>query len=249
MNGFRYDFSIKRFYTNKYSKPILLLLILILLFVYFKTFFTMGIYFDGVFLKKEGVDSICHYTGFNTYGNYHIIVNGQKNKDENVDVMYRLPNNINRQFTVNFIDNGDWEQGIVSIMDNDGIILFEGYYREDNPFLIDKNGKPVMDMNVLALVNGESPYNEEYKIPLKQVADIAHFNNDTIRGKYHYLIIAFIIFIIILIDIKYPLFFFNLEHFLDVRDPEPSDFYLYMQKASHYVLPVIGIGFMIAAII
>ena len=237
--------------TNKYFRVTLLLILLILLFFYFKTFFTSGIYFGEVFLKKEIVVSDIHYRGSDVYGDYHIMVTGINNKDKSTDVIYRLPSNINRKFKVTFKDVDseyrDWKN--VTIADEKGNLLFEGQYQEETLFLIDKNGKPMMDFAVRAVVNGESPYDEEFEVPLKEVADIASFASETIRGEYPYLFIALILFAVLLIDIKFPLLFFNLEHFLDVRDPEPSDYYLFMQKASHYVLPIVGAGFLVAAIV
>ncbi|MFA9377156.1 MAG: hypothetical protein ACERKZ_10450 [Lachnotalea sp.] len=50
------------------------------------------------------------------------------------------------------------------------------------------------------------------------------------------------------IDIKFPLFFFQTRHLLEVSNPEPSDFYMFMQRISWVVYPVIGTVLMIMAI-
>lgn len=51
-----------------------------------------------------------------------------------------------------------------------------------------------------------------------------------------------------LIDFRYPLFFFRLSHCIDVDDPQASEFYIAMQRASWIIYPIIGVALMIAAI-
>lgn len=59
---------------------------------------------------------------------------------------------------------------------------------------------------------------------------------------------AIFLFILTIIDIKDPMLFFRLNHFLSVRDPEPTDFYISMQKVGWVVMPLLGIVLMIVAI-
>jgi len=68
------------------------------------------------------------------------------------------------------------------------------------------------------------------------------------RGQIPFLLMALIILLITWVDIKFPLFLFTLRHFMSVEDPEPSEFYLMMQKLSWYVLPIIALGLMVMAI-
>lgn len=228
------------------------LLLIVLLIFYFRIFFTKGLYYDNIFLKKNILSSgECYYSGWSTYGDIHITVKELKEQNSSREVIYSLPNNIHEEYTVEFSKSsaGFSDSGV--IIKKDGKITFEGEYIKDSMFLINTNGDSAIDENELirVQVNDESPYNSEYKIPLKNVADLAYFAEDTIRGKYVFLPFAGILFAITLIDIKFPLFFFNLRYFLDVRNPEPSDFYLYMQGLSRYVYPAIGIALMIFAVI
>jgi len=233
--------------TNIYLKILFYACVIVVVSFYFKVFFTTGVYFDDTFLKKEVENSESHYIGKSIYGDISIIVKGLKNKQNSAKVIYRLPNDINMQYTVSFENTSNRNLSIVSVKDEKGNIIFEGKYNKDSPFLIDNNGEPLMDYGQI-IVNEENPYNEGYTIPIKNVVDMATFSNDTIRGRYEYLILAAILFIFTAIDIKFPLFFFNLRHFLNVRDPEPSDFYIAMQRIGWYVYPAIGVVLMIAAI-
>lgn len=231
-----------------YFKIILVFFLICVLGIYFKTFFTTGVYFNDTFLKKEVISTDSHYIGESKYGDIHITVKGQKNKNSSVDVIYRLPNNINMQYSVSFKDAINWDLGIDNIKDEDGDIIFEGEYRKGSYFLFDKNGKPLMKDSFRVVINGDIQYNDDYKISLINIANFANFAKDTIRGDYEYLLIAIILFILTLIDIKFPLFFFTLRHFLDVQNPEPSDFYITMQRISWVVYPILIVIFMIAAI-
>jgi hypothetical protein len=228
------------------------LLIIILLIFYFKIFFTKGTYYDNIFLKKNTVSAgECYYSGRSAYGNIHIAVAKLKEQDNSIEVIYSLPNNIQKEYTVEFNKSSTGFSDSSVIIKENGKIAFTGEYRKDSMFLFNTNGESVVDEDELiqVQVNGENPYNSEYKIPLKNVVDIAYFANDTIRGKFVFLLFAVILFAITLIDIKFPLFFFKLRYFLDVRNPEPSDFYLFIQGLSRYVYPAIGIAFMIFAIV
>lgn len=49
------------------------------------------------------------------------------------------------------------------------------------------------------------------------------------------------------LDAAYPLALFRWQHMCDVKDPEPSDFYLEMQRAGWCIYPfLILIGYIIA---
>ena len=233
---------------NLGQKILLSLFLIVLLGLYFKAFFTTGVYFDDIFLKKEVVSSDTYYKGKNRFGRIQITVKGQLNKNNSADVLYSFPNNINKQYTVTFKAAKDWTLGIENIKDEDGKIIFEGEYQKGSYFLFDKNGEPFMDDTINVFIEGQNPYTEEYRVPLKNVADFALFGVESIRGKYEFLIMAILIFLYTALDIKYPLFLFNLKNGLSVKDPEPSDLYLTMQKFSWYASPVIGIFLMIAAL-
>lgn len=234
---------------STFLKVLLSVVLLATIFLYFKAFFTKGVFYENTFLKKEVVSNNTYYTGKSMDGSIRITVEGLVNKNGSADVIYNLPNNINQKYTVNFKIPSNWEFGIENIKDEEGNIVFEGIYRKDSRLLLDKHGRPILgDYQVRILRDGESPFKADYKVSLKNVADFATFSNETIRGKYGFLGVAIFLFALTLIDIKYPLFFFYLRNFLEVKDPEPSDFYLTMQRISWYVYPIIGMILLIVAI-
>ena len=190
---------------SMYLKILLSILIIGIAVFYFKTFFSYGIYFgtENIFLKKKELSSETHYLGSTWNEDYQIAVKGVKNAQSSVEVVFELPNNIHRQYTVTFKDAIDWDKGIQNIKDKNGNIIFEGEYVKNSPVLFDKNGKPVMT--------------QVYKVPLKTIADLAMFSDETIRGEITFLILALFIFLYTAIDYKFPLFFFKLHNILVVK--------------------------------
>lgn len=243
-------------YIKKILKhPVLLgigfLILVGILFIYFKIFLTQGIYFEDTFLKKN-VESSTEYTyiGENHYGDFLIKVKG-RDKDM-VDVTFKLPNNINRQYTVKYKEST--EKLIIDydiVIEENDKVVFEGGYSKNDMLLKDKNGEPYFgtDEAFQVRASGVNPFQSNYRIPLKTVADLVLDGNESIRGKVQFLLIAFLLLVITLIDMIFPMFFFALEHFLSVRDPEPSGFYLFTQKLFWIVSPCIVVGLLIYSII
>lgn len=223
-------------------------IVIVLLIFYFKAFFTEGAYFNDTFLVKSVVGAERHYIGKSRQGGIHITVKGLEDTHESMEVIYRLPGNVNRQYTVMLNHENKWFPSIEKIIDKDGNIIFEGEYKKGQQYMVDKNGKPLFSFDITALRNVDIAYDESYKVPLKNIAEFAFSETDTFRGEIHYLIYALILFLVTWIDYKYPLFFFKFKYWIDVEDPKPSEFYLMMQRISYVVVPMIGIILMIAAI-
>jgi len=233
---------------NIFLKIVLPAILVIILIFYFRAFFTKGVYFNNTFLVKSVVGAERHYMGKSKHGGIHITVKGLEDTHDSIEVVYRLPGNVNRQYTVMLNHENKWYPSIENIIDKDGNIIFEGEYKKGQQYMVDKNGKPLFSFDITALRNVDIAYDESYKVPLKNIAEFAFSETDTFRGEIHYLIYALILFLVTWIDYKYPLFFFKLNFWLHVEDPKPSEFYLTMQKISYVVFPIIGIILMIAAI-
>lgn len=217
------------------------------LIFYCIVFFSTGVYYEGAFLKKEVGVNECYYRGANEYGNITVNVKGQVNKDASARVSYAYPYSINRQYTVNFKDANNWDLGIENIQDSSGDIIFEGQYIKNDNYLYDKTGKPLLEDNLRVIIGNKFPH-KDYQLSLKNVADFATGSNDEIRGKYPSLIFAMLLFFYMLIDIKDPLFFFQLQYSWNVNNPEPSDFYVLMQKISWCINPIFILYLMIASL-
>jgi len=235
--------------SSIYAKVLLVALLIVCLLGYFKIYLTKGVYYDDTFLKKKASASEIRYTGRSSEGEINITVKGDRNRDESARATYRLPNNISRQYLADFRDASNWNLGVRSIRDENGNILFEGEYIKGSSILVDKNGKPLFEDSYRIIVNGEINYDESYKIPLLSIAEFACSAGGTVRGEFQPLFMAIVLLVITAIDMKFPMFFFLMRHSWDVKDPEPSEYYVSMQQAMHQILPLIGLGLMIIAIL
>ncbi|MEI3307109.1 MAG: hypothetical protein V8R40_14500 [Dysosmobacter sp.] len=61
----------------------------------------------------------------------------------------------------------------------------------------------------------------------------------TARGSWMLYFIMVFFSRLVALDVAFPLTIFRLPHCCDVRDPEPSDFYLVTQRISWVVYPVL----------
>ncbi|HHW30695.1 MAG TPA: hypothetical protein GXX20_03315 [Clostridiaceae bacterium] len=226
----------------------LTLLVITLSWMYFLVFFTKGVVYDEVFLKKEVIGADTHYIGKGRWGQIHITVKGIKGIHDNIEVIYRLPNNIVEKYEVGFEKNNEDFREKVVIKDINNNIIFEGRYREGDIFLFDKNEEPFIEGIGHIIINDQNPYKSDYKIYLKSVVSFASGEGEQIRGDVRLLVISIFLIIITVIDIKYPLFFFRLRHSLSVENPEPSDFYITMQRISWCISPIIILIGLLAAI-
>lgn len=235
--------KLKKLLSNKYSLIALVIIpVIIILILYFRAFYSTGTFFYDKFLKKEVINAEIHY--INKSADIHIIV--ERSDDNNATVTYNLPENLSKEFYVNYSKINDQEFKINSIKNKNDIMLFEGIYRKNSILLHDKNGDPIFDSASLGFTVGN--YDNYNDISPLSVLNFTFSTKDMIRGDYEPLMMAILLFLLTFVDIKYPLFFFTLNHFLDVKDPEPTDFYISMQKIGWFVMPIIGILLMILAI-
>lgn len=226
---------------------IVLLILIVLIVLYFRAFFTRGAYFNDLFLKKEAAKDEISYTGKNKQGEFKVTVKRANNTYDKSEVIYSFPNGIKKHFIVNFENEYNWDEGIENITDKDGNILFEGIYIKGSPYLFSENGDTIHQSNqgyrYDVLVDGII-----YELPLVNVMKFAVYEVERIRGEAELMAMALLLLLIVGIDFKYPLFFFTLSHFIDVKNPEPTDFYIFMQKVSWVVLPILSIILLIIAI-
>jgi hypothetical protein len=224
-----------------------LIILIILTILYFKVFFTRGAYFNDLFLKKEAATDETCYIGKNKQGDFKVTVKRTKDTYDKSEVIYSFPKDIKRHFIVNFKNEYNWDDGVKNITDKDGNILFEGIYIKGSPYLYGENGDIIFQTNqdyrFDVLVDSNI-----YELPLINVMEFATYEIERIRGDAEVMAIALLILFIVAIDIKYPLLFFNLSHFIEVKNPEPTDFYIFTQKIMWIVFPILSIILLIVAI-
>jgi hypothetical protein len=228
------------------KKKLITLLIFIISIFYFKAFFTKGVFFEDTFLKKHVIGNECHYKGEHIEGNIDIAVKGKVEEGNSVDVIYKLPNNINKKYEVVFNKVDKLDESYEFEIYEESKRVYKGSYNNALPFLLNEYNEPLVCISVG--FHNTNQFNQDYKIYFTNVLAFAMRTNERIRGEFKLLLISFIMFLGTLIDYKFPLFSFKLKYILSVDDPEPSDFYLFMQRLSWYVVPIIGVIIMIIAL-
>lgn len=225
--------------TIKYA----IILLALFLLAYLPFFLQKGIVLDDSFLKKTQTESETMYSGTVNGVRTTIVQNGEVAKDPLVELKVVEGNEPEKVFTINITDmvkNELGERYSFSIEEPSGEVSVFGYNsREIHPFT-DEAGGPifVIDNMVFNFENDEVSATENLKF---KVARIAFGDADTIRGNVGYFMFALLFLGMTFIDFRWPLFFFTVDHFLFVRDPEPSELYLAIQKGRWIVAPIVSV--------
>lgn len=198
--------------------------------------FRKGVTFEGTLLRIQTEEDCTVYSG-KIYGDeVSVIVRPAESQVE-----YVLGNRIHDVYTV------EYPKGLIRteygsvygirILKNDKI-LFEGGYDPQQEFALwfDQNGEwdPGIYVTYGASGGGLSAPEELTRgnvMYFLNGPDIVH------RGSIGLYLLLVLITLLVMLDVAYPLVLFRLEHCCDVRDPEPSDFYLGMQRVGWGIYP------------
>ena len=139
----------------------------------------------------------------------------------------------------------------VLISDVAGNEIFRGYLTK-NDHLTDEQSKITpdsFDIYVYTEYGNKSVW-DDYTPSKLFVVNTALGRNLDYRGSIGLFALMLIAALIFAVDVLFPEFWFQLKHMLDVRNPEPSDFYIAMQRLGWAVYPVLlAVGFGYAATI
>ena len=130
-----------------------------------------------------------------------------------------------------------------------GQLLFEGGYTAEHDFGwydLEGNWAPFSGLEATFRTSGEN-YWDSYKTSAGTILAFARGPERTARGSWMLYFTMLLFSGLLALDAAYPLALFRWQHMCDVKDPEPSDFYLGMQRAGWCVYPfLILIGYIIA---
>ena len=112
-----------------------------------------------------------------------------------------------------------------------GAVLFRGGYDPEQEFLtwFDENGDWDADITITGVYDG---YARDLELSKSNVAYFAQDPELTARGSWGYYLLIVLMTALLAFDVWYPTALFYMQHACDVRDPEPSDFYIASQKIS-----------------
>lgn len=196
-----------------------------------------GVRFDGALLEQTVVPDQTTYTGKVHGEAVTITVNNDggpvtsvRYDTETVHDVYTMEYPLAPSETA----GGYWENG-VRVLKN-GQVLFEGAYDRERDVWYDADGQghPYFDIDVI--VGGQVPA-APTELEYGEVARFALGPELTARGSWAIYALLVFLTLLMMLDVAWPTTLFYLEHCCDVKDPEPSDFYLATQKVGWVVSP------------
>ena len=123
-----------------------------------------------------------------------------------------------------------------------GALLFEGGYAlEENYGWYRSNGAHDMDGFVIVRPGTSDPWNG-FEVDRSTALRFALGPELESRGSWGMYVFMLVCTVFAALDAAFPMTMFYLQHCCDVRDPEPSDFYLACQKAGWVVFPLLLLG-------
>ena len=123
-----------------------------------------------------------------------------------------------------------------------GEVLFEGGYAlEENYGWYRSNGAHDMDGFVIVRPGTSDPWNG-FEVDRSTALRFALGPELESRGSWGMYVFMLVCTVFAALDAAFPMTMFYLQHCCDVRDPEPSDFYLACQKAGWVVFPLLLLG-------
>lgn len=128
----------------------------------------------------------------------------------------------------------------LAITGGDGALVLECFYAGPGLPLLDGTGAPATDdgLTITAETAGESQ-TTLFSTPFTSLAQLAAGDNIHYRGSWQWFFFISVLAGLLSLTVAFPMTWFKLNHFLSVRDPEPSDFYLAMMKVEWVLVPVL----------
>lgn len=125
----------------------------------------------------------------------------------------------------------------------DGKVLFEGGYDPEGPMdaavWYDPDGRWESESFYASVSTGSTVQSDPMTLDKQDVMYFAGGPERTARGSWLLYFVMVFFSGLLALDAAFPLTMFQLRHCCDVRDPEPSDFYLIMQRIGWAVFPVL----------
>lgn len=204
--------------------------------------FRKGVVFDDHLLRVMERTEASIY-----FGEVHgesVSVKVRRIDTDTAKVEYSIDGKIDDVYTVEYplepitTSNGYQVDGICIL--KNGNVFFEGGYDPDEKFLcwFDKNGEWDAGVSISFSMTGdvETAPRELTK------SNVMYFVNGpeiVHRGSLLLYFLMVALTLLAMLDVAHPRALFYLRHCCDVRDPEPSDFYLATQKVAWVIYPVL----------
>lgn len=190
-----------------------------------------GVQFGDTLLRIEGMEEATVYTG--TIRREPVTIRVPKGGEFVVE--YIIEGSRHDVYTVKYpLESVQTEHGRIPgihILRN-GMTMFRGAYDPDGEILswfnMDGEWEPPVT------VQHDSHW-DAHELTIGNVMYFLHGPELTARGSWGYYLLIVLMTALLAFDVWYPTALFYMQHACDVRDPEPSDFYITSQKISWVV--------------
>ena len=137
--------------------------------------------------------------------------------------------------------------GVAVLLDNREI--FRGGYYEGDSFrmLFTPDGEPDIDFDVTFTNENHDPW-DDYEPGAGAILGLAYDQPDTRQGSWAYYALAVFATLLVALNVAFPLTLFRLRYVFSVRNPEPTEFYMAMERISWVVLTALLLAGYIAAL-
>jgi hypothetical protein len=198
--------------------------------------FRKGVVFDEHLLRIRETEEATVYAGKVHGEEVSVTV-----RSELQQVEYVVGDQIHDIYTVEYpLESIKTEFGTadgIRILKNEKLLFEGGYFPNQDILLwVDSNGEWDTGIQI-----SYSNYGEPEKAPRELTrTNVMYFLEGpeaVHRGSVGLYLLMVLFNVLLMVDVAYPLVLFKLQHMLDVRDPEPTDFYLGMQRAGWVIYP------------
>lgn len=200
--------------------------------------FRKGVVFDEHLLRIHETENATVYSGKVHREEVSVTV-----RSDLQQVEYRVEDRIQDVYTVEYplepIQTEFTTLNGIRILKNDKV-LFEGGYDPKQPHFswYDKNGEWDPGVTISFGVSSE-PERAPQELTKSNVMYFLEGPEVVHRGSIGLYVLMVAMTLLLMLDVAHPLVLFQLQHMLDVRDPEPTEFYLGMQRVGWVIYPVL----------
>lgn len=197
-----------------------------------------GVLFDETIFKRSESDSGTVYTG-KRFGEGTVVITVTPD-DQGATVAYTsdaLHDIYRMEYPLPPVQTERGAVDGIRVLKN-GEVLFEGGYDGGDYGWYDKNGQWESGIVVVVGPDGET----ESAFAALDARDVVYFAQGpepAARGSWLLYGLMVFLTLLLMLDVAFPTALFYIRHCCDVRNPEPSDFYLAMQKVSWVVYPIL----------
>lgn len=146
--------------------------------------------------------------------------------------------------TDSFGEPGEKEESIVrpvTVTDGTGEILLDAYYQDSwMGYFWDEEGSPLESGSPIVITSSADTW-ENFEPPLVDLVRLAAGDKVPAHREVPWgiFLLLTVVGVVFALNIAFPRTFFYLEHFLSVRDPEPSGFYLSVMPIGWALSPLL----------